>query len=86
MSTIISAFALCAAGPYVDRLRRCHWATNGGCRVTQTARYRPRGLFGRVYWYAVLPFHSLVFPGMLRGVLHDAESLAAEDRAHWDPR
>ena len=50
-----------------------------GTRVVQTARYRPRGLFGRAYWYGVLPFHSLVFPGMLRGIVHDAESLAGED-------
>jgi uncharacterized protein YbjT (DUF2867 family) len=50
-----------------------------GSRVTQTARFRPRGLFGRAYWYGVLPFHSLVFPGLLHGILHDAESLADED-------
>ncbi len=50
----------------------------GGSRIVQTARYRPRGLFGRAYWYAVVPFHSLVFPGMLRGIVHDAETLAAE--------
>ncbi len=58
------------------------WAiepVDGGCRVVQTARYRPRGLFGRAYWYTVVPFHSLVFPGMLRGIVEDAESLAGED-------
>jgi uncharacterized protein YbjT (DUF2867 family) len=52
---------------------------DGGARVTQTARFRPRGLFGRIYWYGVLPFHSLVFPDLLHGVLRDAESLADED-------
>jgi uncharacterized protein YbjT (DUF2867 family) len=50
----------------------------GGSQVVQTARFRPRGLFGRAYWYGVLPFHSLVFPGLLRGIVHDAESLTAE--------
>lgn len=30
----------------------------------QTATFRPRGLFGRIYWYAVLPFHFFVFDGM----------------------
>ena len=50
--------------------------SSGGSRVVQTARYRPRGLFGRLYWYTVVPFHSLVFPGMLRGIVKDAESLA----------
>jgi len=52
-----------------------------GSRVAQTARFRPRGLFGRVYWYGVLPFHSLVFPGLLRGLVDDAESIAAGDAA-----
>ena len=47
----------------------------GGCRVTQTARFRPRGLFGLAYWYAVLPLHSFVFPTMLKGIRKDAEAL-----------
>jgi uncharacterized protein YbjT (DUF2867 family) len=52
--------------------------TGAGTRVEQTARFRPRGLFGRTYWYAVLPFHSLVFPGLLDGIVRDAETLDAE--------
>lgn len=32
----------------------------------QTATFRPRGVWGRLYWYAVLPFHGLIFSGMLR--------------------
>ncbi len=43
-----------------------------GTRLRQTARFRPRGLLGRVYWYAVAPFHRLVFPGLIRGIAHDA--------------
>ncbi len=31
-----------------------------------TATFRPRGLLGRLYWYAVYPFHGIVFNGMLR--------------------
>jgi hypothetical protein len=34
--------------------------------LTQTATFRPLGLFGRLYWYAVLPFHALIFNGMVR--------------------
>jgi hypothetical protein len=45
-----------------------------GCRLTQTARFKPRGLFGISYWYAVLPFHGVVFDGMLRGLRRDAEN------------
>lgn len=34
--------------------------------VVQTATFRPWGLSGRLYWYAVLPFHGFIFKGMLR--------------------
>ena len=43
-------------------------------RLTQTARFRPKGLFGLVYWFAVLPLHGIVFSGMLRGIQKSAES------------
>lgn len=32
----------------------------------QQATFRPRGVFGRLYWYAVLPLHAFIFGGMLR--------------------
>jgi hypothetical protein len=47
--------------------------TGTGSRVTQTATYRPRGLTGRAYWLAVAPFHRFVFPGLLAGIVADAE-------------
>jgi uncharacterized protein YbjT (DUF2867 family) len=31
----------------------------------QTATFRPQGLAGRLYWYAVTPFHWFVFNGMI---------------------
>ena len=43
-------------------------------RVVQTASFIPRGLFGLLYWYAVLPLHGFVFRGMLRGIRRTAES------------
>lgn len=33
--------------------------------LVQTATFRPVGLMGRLYWYAVLPFHGFIFKGML---------------------
>jgi hypothetical protein len=33
--------------------------------LTQTATFRPRGLFGRLYWYAVSPLHEIIFRGMI---------------------
>jgi len=46
-------------------------------RLHQIARFLPKGLFGLVYWYAVLPFHGFVFKGMLGGIRRDAERRAA---------
>jgi hypothetical protein len=42
-------------------------------RLEQVARFRPKGLFGLAYWYAVLPLHSIVFNGMLWGIKRAAE-------------
>ncbi len=47
-----------------------------GTRLTQTARFRPRGLAGLAYWYAVLPLHAVVFAGMLQGIRAAAIGLA----------
>ena len=33
--------------------------------LKQTATFRPRGLWGRLYWYSVLPFHGFIFRGMI---------------------
>lgn len=41
---------------------------DGGSRLAQTARFRPKGLAGLAYWYAVLPLHHFVFQGMLLGI------------------
>jgi hypothetical protein len=44
--------------------------------VVQRARFKPRGLWGRIYWYGVLPFHFFVFPGLLEGVIEASEASA----------
>jgi hypothetical protein len=50
-------------------------ALDGGARtrLTLSARYMPKGLIGLIYWYAVAPFHALVFPGLLEGIAGQAE-------------
>lgn len=35
----------------------------------QAATFKPRGLMGRLYWYAVLPFHGFIFNGMLKKLI-----------------
>ena len=49
--------------------------------LTMAAGFRPRGLGGLLYWYAVQPFHNLVFGGMLNGI-----RAAAELAEHRDQR
>lgn len=34
-------------------------------KIIQTATFRPLGLLGRLYWYSVVPFHEIVFRGMI---------------------
>lgn len=40
-------------------------------KLIQTATFRPHGLLGRLYWYSVLPFHGIVFSGMINGITKD---------------
>jgi len=44
-----------------------------GARVEQTAFFEPRGVLGYAYWYAVLPLHRFVFPGLIGAVKARAE-------------
>ena len=37
---------------------------NGKHYLSQIATFRPRGLWGRIYWYSVLPLHNFIFEGM----------------------
>ena len=45
---------------------------DGKTLVTQEATFSPHGLGGRLYWYAVAPFHVFVFPTMLRNLVKRA--------------
>lgn len=38
------------------------------CILKQTATFRPRGILGRNYWYAMLPFHYFIFRNMLKRI------------------
>ena len=47
----------------------------------QIAYFHPRGLLGQLYWWAVTPFHGVVFGGMQRNIAR-----AAEDYERRGPR
>lgn len=34
--------------------------------LCQKAVFRPKGIWGRMYWYSVLPFHGFIFKGMVK--------------------
>lgn len=37
-----------------------------GDKLTQIATFRPLGLAGRLYWYAVYPLHGIIFKGLIK--------------------
>lgn len=39
-----------------------------GQELTQTATFRPKGLYGRLYWYSSMPFHFFIFKGMITAI------------------
>jgi hypothetical protein len=44
----------------------------------QRAIFSPRGLPGQLYWWAISPFHGIVFGGMQRNIARTAWELGAE--------
>jgi uncharacterized protein YbjT (DUF2867 family) len=44
----------------------------GRTRYRQRALFHPHGLLGHAYWWAVSPFHSVVFGGMARNIAQAA--------------
>jgi hypothetical protein len=43
--------------------RQFHWR-----RLSVTAYFDPRGLLGRGYWYAMVPFHRYIFANLIRQI------------------
>jgi uncharacterized protein YbjT (DUF2867 family) len=41
--------------------------------LVQTATFRPKGILGRLYWLAVLPFHYFIFNGMINNIIKAAK-------------
>lgn len=50
----------------------------GGARLTQRARFHPRGVLGRLYWYALLPIHGVIFSRLARRLVAAGEALAPQ--------
>lgn len=52
--------------------------TPEGSSLIQSARFAPRGVTGRLYWYSMLPFHSTIFRQMARKIARAAEQRGNE--------
>jgi uncharacterized protein YbjT (DUF2867 family) len=49
--------------------------------LEQRSLFEPRGLVGRLYWYALMPMHALLYPRMVRRIVREAEGLYAGARS-----
>jgi hypothetical protein len=49
---------------------------DGRIELHQIAEFAPRGLWGRAYWWAMLPFHWAIFARMARSITRHAETSA----------
>lgn len=45
---------------------------DGGTRLTETAYWHPRGVWGLLYWYAMFPAHLFLFRAMTRAMVQRA--------------
>jgi len=50
-----------------------------GARYRQRAIFFPRGLAGRLYWLAILPFHGIIFSGMANRITSAATRVSTDD-------
>ena len=52
--------------------------TSGDSKIIHTVAFNPKGLFGYMYWFALLPIHSLVFNKMVSSMASKAETTVKE--------
>jgi uncharacterized protein YbjT (DUF2867 family) len=47
-------------------------------RLVQTALFSPAGLTGLLYWYILYPVHRIMFSGLIRAIVRNAEKLSSQ--------
>ncbi|GGG32672.1 SDR family oxidoreductase [Hymenobacter glacieicola] len=47
---------------------------DGSHTLEQLAAFRPHGLAGRLYWYSLVPFHFVIFKGMIENIVQYGEA------------
>jgi len=60
---------------------------SGGEKVDllMISRFLPRGLFGLIYWYGLLPFHRRIFSGMLQSIAKRSGKQIISGPKRFDP-
>ncbi|GAB2955665.1 SDR family oxidoreductase [Hymenobacter coalescens] len=51
---------------------------DGSHTLEQLAAFRPDGLAGRLYWYALVPFHFVIFRGMIENIVQYPRQMAPQ--------
>jgi len=51
---------------------------DGRTRLIETAYWHPQGVWGLLYWAALVPFHLFIFKGMTRAMVRSAEAKELE--------
>lgn len=59
--------------------------SSSSTEVQMIATFVPRGLGGIAYWYSVLPFHHIVFRGMLRALARRAGARSISGPLRFNP-
>ncbi|WP_028320183.1 SDR family oxidoreductase [Desulfatiglans anilini] len=54
--------------------------------LEQYSRFRPKGLFGILYWYAFYPAHQWLYTGMLKGIAKATRRPIAQNPQQFAPR
>lgn len=44
------------------------------CKLSLSAIFRPRGIWGRIYWYVLMPVHLCIFKGLMRKLVQVPKS------------
>lgn len=52
----------------------------GKTQLIQRARYQPTGLLGRIYWYALSPFHFFIFGSLAKTIASRAEQVSTRSQ------
>jgi hypothetical protein len=47
-------------------------SADGGSSVSATAYWHPAGVWGLLYWYALVPAHLFIFKGLTRSIIRRA--------------